>query len=432
MKRNLFTGLLLVLAASGAAAQRANIGLRARAADVLNHVNAPADVEKCAAQIVELGLPILPELFAILVDGTATMPGGQTLQLDDLRLVTLYAALGGLPHTELVLYLDRVARTSESDEERERGLDLLERLGTGAELRLFFALANPGGTEPPSLVLRERLEQALMALAQRDETIPTALARLFSRTTGPDRATITTMLGSIGSDDAPELLAGLLGTAGTEADTLLLLEFLRLGADSRPVTDTAALEKVRGFLGHPDARLSTIACLAVEKLRDSDAVPELITLLGTGDPDLQARARQTLRRLTGIDLGPNGDPWMEWLDRSLAWWDERASACEELLATGTAAEAVAALEEVAVQRLYPERVAPMVAIAAERSEPELRKLACRALSTLRHPSATSELVRLATGPDPEVAAEARPFLRPLLRSSAKPPTAHRFRIPSPE
>ena len=431
MRAPLLTVLALLVATSGASAQRPNLGLRARAAESLNRVNAPADVARSVAEIAEFGLPILPELLGILFEDTATLPGGQALQLDDLRRAALYSAFAALPHNELVLHLERVARESTSDEEREKSLELLERVGTGAEVRLFFALANPGGSEPPSLLLRDRLEQALLALAQRDAAIPTALVRLYPRTSGPDRATIIEMLGQTHSEEAPGLLAGLLGTAGVEADTMILVELVRLGSDSNPFTDSAALEKVRGFLGHPDPRLSTLACLAVEKLRDSEAVPELIALLGTGDPGLQARAHQTLRRLTGFDLGRSAEPWMEWLDRSLAWWEERESVCEQQLASGTAAEAVAALEEVAVQRLYPEHVVPLVSIAAERSEPEVRKLACRALSAMRHPAASAELVRLATSSDPEVAAEARPFLQSLMRSSVRP-APHRLRIPSPD
>jgi HEAT repeat protein len=361
-------------------------------------------------ELVKLGPSALQPLFERL----CASQGGDS-PLGALQLATLHGALARLPREGCLTLLARETRASD-DRRREAALEVVGRLGGKGELKLALDLGTPAEREsPPEAALSAALERALLGLCEREEGTARALASLYPRVPPSVQTSIAAIVARTGGEEASTLLGTMLGNASAAADAILLLEL----AQSSPwgaSEDTLLLERVRGILGHPDARLRVLACLAVEKLRDHEAVPDLVVLLEDRDPNLRRRAHAALSSLTGLSLPPDHEGWLTWLSEGLAWWDERAEPCRIALVSGTTVEAAESVRELARQRLFVHHAAGILALAVQRPEPDIVKSACIALGTMRESAAQQALLSVVTHPDPAIAEEARAALRRLARA----------------
>jgi HEAT repeat protein len=389
--------------------------LKAAAEDMVAAVQAFPDVLRAAEALADLGPGAAQPMFERLCANRAgDAPLGQ------LQVAALHAALARLPREDCLALLERETRASD-DRRREVALDVLGTLGGRNELKLALDLGAPAGREaPPDATLGAALERALLGLCEREEGTVRALAAFLPRVPPAARVSIAAVVARAGREAAASLLAERLGSAGVEADAILLLALARLGRSSDREDDLLLFERVRGMLGHPDARLRVLACVACEKLRDHEAVPDLVVMLDDRDPNLRRRAHAALRSLTGQALPADPGGWLAWLSAGLSWWDERAETCRVALVSGTAAEAAASVQELARQRLFVHHCADILALALQRPEPDVVKSACRALGATREPAALRALLTVADHPDPSVAAEARAALHRL--EHAKPNT----------
>ena len=412
----------LVLGAAFAPAARASDRARDVESDVaaaLERVAAPSDIARESRVLAALGKPALRPLFERLCgDGAG----------DALRSATVFAALAQLPRDDVLGVLAELARSQPSDARRRTGLDLLGRVGARAELKLALDLsAAEGSAQPLAPELGAALEGALLGMCEREPGAVRTLAGFFARALPADQEAIVRVVARAGGDEAAGLLAAQLGSAGPAADALLVDEIGACGAKSGGSDDQLVLDRVRGLLGHPDKRLATLACVALDKLRDHQGVPDLIVLLGDDDPNLRGRAFAALTSLTGMHLAADAEPWIAWLDAGLAWWDERADAARVALVSGSASEAAAAVHEIAGQRLYAQRVAELLALALRRPELDIVKSACRALGSIPERAAYDALVRVLAHPDPSVVLCASAELARLER--ARPNSLRRSGLP---
>ena len=380
----LFLGLALLSAGSGSFAQKGSLGIRKEAAAILERVRAAGDVARACDELGRMGLAALPDLFAALCEGSIAGPQGPPVALDPLRETTLWLALAAQPASELRGFLTRTARSSPSDAQRITGLELLARVGGVADLKLALELASPSEPDTPAdAAVSTALTSTLDSISSREPATEGALVALFSGANPGAQTVIADCLARAEPGHAFELLTTLLRSSGSDADALLLLEIGGLDPMPRIAPDSPRLEKLRGYLGNPDRRLAVMACLAVEKLLDHEAVPDLIALLGDGDENVRVRACAALTTLTGLRFACDPAPWMDWLDVALVWWEDRAELCRAALTSGTASEAAAALNEAAKQRLFPHRVAELLKLGLRRQEADIVKLACRTLGALR-------------------------------------------------
>jgi HEAT repeat protein len=387
---------------------------------ILTGIERPADVIGMRDALVQVAGERLDLLFACL--GT---------EADPLRLAALIAALDKLPRDAVLAHLAARAREPMAEDERRSALDLLARMGRRSELKLCLELAGASTAGAPlETSLREGLERALAGICEREPTAPRALATYFSRSQPALQTVIADVIAERGDDEALPLLAELLEGATPQTASLLLLAIGGVAQHTDYVEDLLALERVRGFLGHPDEGLAVLACLAVEKLRDHEAVPDLIVLLEDGDMNLRRRAHATLCGLTGLGMPAEAEPWIVWLDESLTWWEERAEPCRIALVSGTPAEAAAAVLEVAGQRLFVHEVVQLLALGLQRPETDIAKSACRALGTIPESRARRALARLALHPDPELAELALAAIERQERSVAPSSRPSPIRFPS--
>jgi hypothetical protein len=412
--------VLLASLLCGAAARGQERDVAAEIETILDGVERPADVIGMRDALADLAGKRLDLLFAYL-----------STETDLLRQAALIAALDKLPRDAVLAHLAGRAREPMSEEERRSALDLLARMGRRSELKLCLELAGASTAGAPlETRLRESLERALAGICEREPTAPRALATYFARAQPAVQTVIADIIAARGGDEALPLLAELLDGASAQTAGLLLLAIGDVAQHTDFIEDLLALERVRGFLGHPDEGLAVLACLAVEKLRDHESVPDLIVLLEDTDANLRRRAHATLRGLTGLGLPAEAEPWIVWLDESLTWWEERAEPCRVALVSGTPAEAAAAVLEVARQRLFVHQVVQLLALGLHRPETDIAKSACRALGTIPESRARRALARLALHPDPELATLALAAIERQERPPAPSSRPSPIRFPS--
>lgn len=406
---NASPALMLLLLTTGALQERGR-DQQAAVQELVAGVRRAPDVLRAAAELAELGAGAVKPLFERLCAGEHG-----DAALEPIQVAAIHAALARLPRAECLDLLGRETRVSD-DHRRVAALDVLGRLGGRNELKLALDLGTPSEREaPPDPALSAALERALLGLCEHEEGSARALMAYFPRVPPAEQDSIARVVARAGREQAAGLLAGQLGNAGVEADSILLLALAELGPPREMEEDQRTLERVRGMLGHPDARLRVLACLACEKLRDHEAVPDLVVMLDDSDPNLRKRAHAALLGLTGLALPADPEGWLAWLSAGLAWWDERAEVCRIALVSGGPADAAASVQELARQRLFVPHVVAILALALQRTEVDIVKSACRALGVLRGRDALEALSTVLDHPDPSIAAEAQAALRRIVR-----------------
>lgn len=396
--------LLLVLAPGLVRAQSAPARSLAEQVDaLLAAVHRPSDIGPAAGQLARFGARAVEPLFARLGSGQESVA----------CRAAILAALAQMPSEPLRGLVAALARPLAPEGKRLAGLDLLARFGSSADLRLAFELGSASEVDaPPAPELRRALEGALAGILSREPGAVRALAEAFPRVAPAHQASIVAALARPGRD-ALVALADLLGRANREADALILLQIGATARRQAPPSDPAVLERVRLYLAHPDPRLVVLAATAATALQDAGGVPDLIVLLEDERPNVQSAVHGSLQALTSVRLPADASAWLAWLDEGLAWWNDRSDACRAAIVSGSPPEAAAAIHEVARQRLFVHEVAPLLALAVRRPEPDLARSALRALSALPEGIARATLRALVAEADPDLAERARQTLESL-------------------
>ena len=416
---------LLFLVLATAALADASLGAQAargrtmaeQVAAVLDEVRRTADASRGANQLARLGEGAVEPLLARLGNGEESVA----------RRAAILGALAQMPAEGVLEFLAELARGTPPEAERRAGLDLLARFGSGADLPLAFALGGPTEADaPPGPELRKALEAALAGILAREPGAARTLTDSFERVSAAARDSIIAVLARSGGG-AATALADLLGRAGGEADGLILLELGGVGRGRLPEFDPHVSERMRPYLVHSDPGLVSLAVMACTTLADDTAVPDLVVLLEDPRKNVCRATHQALLTLTGTNLTADADEWLAWLDEGLVWWNERSDPCRAAIVSGTPAEAAAALQEAARQRLFVRELVPLLQLGVRRSEPDLAKNACRALAALPRRVARDALLELTELPELELAELARTYLNQI--RDERPGAARRPTLP---
>ncbi len=157
-------------------------GRPARASDVdatiasaLERVHSAADLARETRLVAGLGTAALGPLF----DRLGSAHEGSA---DMLRCAFVLGALGQLPREPLLAFLVALSRSTPDDERRQRGLELLGRVGARDELKLAIELGAPSDPAfPPGPELRAALETALLGICARERGALRTLVGFFPR-----------------------------------------------------------------------------------------------------------------------------------------------------------------------------------------------------------------------------------------------------------
>lgn len=353
-------------------------------ATVLSGITTGRDVPQAVPELVASARRSAEPLFEALCQGAA---------LTRLQLTALELALVELPHETRAVPLRAAARREQNEVEREAALALLARAGERADFALALELgtADEPGTPAPR-GRQQGLQRCLSAVLVREPTAFDELEELFLRADPSTREPVVRALAGAAGTGAAVRLAALLWRADA-ATKALLLDHIGRAAARGGLDDEAVSEAVRAELGNLDKSLVVLACGALEKLHDHAAIPELVVLLADGDASVRRQAHRALARLTGVDLPEDETAWLAWLDASFAWWDTRSEACRVALVSGSAAEAAAAVVELAHQRFRRDLVVQALELTFPRADTDVVASALAALAAIPDPRAQRALQR---------------------------------------
>jgi HEAT repeat protein len=360
---------------------------------------------------------VLVGLLAGEIEPPVTVPGTEDGPVHPLaleqRTPVLRETLACLPANAV---LEHLSTRLESNPETQVRLLIAELLG-GIEdpdaCQLLISLIE--GLEPLELrrrYVQETLEGALAAhLLRAPDAIdlvwqsgfdaPAERLGIFARAVGATRTA-----------HGVDLLADWLDTH-PDADAELLTQIGRaLGAGGLAVPpSTLAAVRSKILAEEPDVRRSAI--IAAGRLRDEAAFEDLVRML-TDQPQLvSASARWSLHAISGVDLGAEGQAWLDWRERELIWLSEQAPALLEDLQSQTPGVILAAVSEVLRHPLHRHVVADALGPLIAHADPGVARSVCVAIARLDSSHSVPWLLAALQQSDPELQSHAAQALRRL-------------------
>jgi len=375
---------------------------RAEIAAILSEESPASSAE---ARLAALGTEAVPELFDALRAHLAATDGGS-----EGVATPLLGALERMGRSAVLPVLELHAADDDAAA-RRAVLAVIAAIGQRPELALAAQAAAPGGFGPQKApVLMFDFEQAAQAVLRRDPAANGSLTWLVGSIPIELGGGVVRAVAEAGDRRALESLVQLLGTV-PDLDATILAHLGRSARNTVPPCPREAAAVVRGYLSSPRLDLARAALQAVGQLEDASAVEPCIELLDSPSEALAEGAHWALQRITGLGLPADSVRWASWYREELAWLENRAPMDFKILRTGSPVAQRVVLAQVARHRLDRHLLAREVACLLRSPDAQLRELACGAIEQLGSRSATSDLVELLSGPDPELANRAWRILR---------------------
>lgn len=345
--------------------------------------------KQVVAELVALGPRSIPDLFDTYTGVTIEeLLGEDRVQVsdwwcspDDFGEVALEALVAHPPKMVVAALTERM-NDSTPAEIRLAAVRALGTLQSSEGLPVLFAAARDQG--PRALQLRSV-----------QTTFEAALARILAT----DPASFAVLQRSIG-DVPPWLLQPTIEaareTASPEGARFLLA---LLGRD--PALDIAALEAsadlahrfpwrlrsdprrhVRERMSAADAGVRRAAAVAAGRIRDIDALGELIALLDDVDVDVRRSAEWALGSITGQDQLETADEWTRWYEIETSWWSTEGARLREELHKDDPRRVCAAARSLARRPLHRDEVAAEIATILPDQAPAVVEELCGVLADL--------------------------------------------------
>jgi HEAT repeat protein len=348
---------------------------------------AAADDERIRAAIQAFGPSAIPAVCGMLCGEIASAKGDEgdaaIVALASERQGALRASLQAFGAELVVQHLAERAGAGAPLEVRLIAADLLGDLDHEQALRQLVALA--GAFEPIELgsdSVRAALERALARhwshgreARRRFEVVAKECARgrlpLLARASA-----------AAGTVDSTGFLLSLLGSdlIDAELDRVVLAAAARLAARGAWTLDERDAGAVRAALSSHDLQVRRLACAVLGALADVESCEPMLALLESAEPLEREAARQGLRAICGVDLGPSSLRWAEWHRAEAAWWEAAAPAVLERLDHTDAGQVQRAIDELARHPLQRAAIAAQLAPLAVHADAAVARAACRALA----------------------------------------------------
>jgi HEAT repeat protein len=149
------------------------------------------------------------------------------------------------------------------------------------------------------------------------------------------RAVICRTLGELGNPKAREILLKLV----SDDQPLIRVQACRaLGKVGRP-EDATILSRVMTVDTLEDCRIAAIEGIGALRSHDPRIIEVLIGGMDHEDPAIRYSSLQSLRQITGKDLGVKPEPWQKYLQEQVAQAERRQAAEARSAATATATAA---------------------------------------------------------------------------------------------
>ncbi len=236
--------------------------------------------------------------------------------------------------------------------------------------------------------------------------------------TGPLRELLVKTLGRSRSFPAFESLERLL-TLDSQLDVGLLRALCEGAPTGLVAPRSTTLDFARSqMLAPSDVELQLAAVELLAACGSLEDFAEIVGLLEDEDLRVSNLARRSLRSALGVDLGPEGEPWSEWLEQEAAWNEAELQACLERVEGGDDAQSIEALRQLSSHPFSLRRAGQQLveALSVERA----RSVFATQLETLSSAPPAGfvlALVRQLESEDPERGEQAARTLRSLTKLS---------------
>jgi len=291
---------------------------------------------------------------------------------------------------------------SEVDQElldlRQVSLTIIRRVGDADLWEPAYALAFDEAQEQPLKTLQPALREATESILERDarEALET-LDQMFDGLHPRLRLDLVRALGSQAHPDSIDVLAGFLDR-DANLEVTLLSQLSRVAGAVDVLPSTQARMRVRLRLTATGAAVRREAAAVLGRFNDYESVQDLIELLDDPDRGVRGNAHWSLRHITGKPLDDTSKLWVRWFEAESEWWREKAPDLLDQLGSSQTAEIVGALNQIGRKRLFRDELATEVELLLTHEDPEVIRMACSVLTSLKSRVPLPGLVRLLEHP----------------------------------
>jgi len=377
----LVQALLLAAVASSSTGEGSDVPTDERATELREELGSAltASDDDLADRIKALGADVLPVAVDALIRQQVQVAGAaQALDADvhDALLGTL--TVFGDDKLDEVL-AEVVAR--EDFRSRETVLHVLAEHGNSQDLDLLFASVTPIGEQGRSSDLERTYRDSLKAILQRDPGTFAELQGQWSDIDSDTRSDTIRAIGKAGERAGLDLLTDVLPWE-SENRVTVLTEITRLAPSARVRPPSRLVDQLRSEASVANEETSPSAALALGKLRESTAVPDLIELMRGDHRGTTSNAYWALKEITGLSMPQAPERWQTWYENELDWYDEECKSLFNALQSAEANVVIEAVRSLSTHTLFRDEIAWRIADALSHPEPSVRAYAAVALDQI--------------------------------------------------
>lgn len=360
--------------------------------------------------------PVVDGLFEILIQGRVPKvtadDAPQKLSVPQRALVL--GALARLPSTQVREALEaRLLLPVKDVETRTAVVDVLGVVGDAHDLARLGGLS---ARDTSGELLRDSktsLQTAYAGILRRDAH---AFAQVASLLAGKDVHAAQVLLFAMSDLRDRRVLGSFYEVAHTRPDlaqtAIALVPRLANTNDVEVAHEFAAW--LRSAVDPNRKEWTRAVYAALGTLDEGDACPALIGSLDSDDKGLRDAAWGALRKISGLSLQADRQPWENWFEQESTWFETTRSEQRTNLASENMAEVVAALRSYCEHRLFKRELTRDLLPMLDSQEPVMRELACQTLGQIRSPAAVRGLLEVLSDPEPSVQKAAREALHMIL------------------
>ena len=265
---------------------------------------------------VALGPELVPSLLEGIL-GRGQWPEGEHAPTGDLRVEALRDAWS---RYEPALRARALVECSAATRDERRVLvELAGELGGELALRTVLRLAREfDGADLARAFVCEPVERALALALGSSRAGERQLEPMLEELPAPLASALVRAWSLSGDMRGPALAARALGHDAA-LDLEILTALAQPACPARAALGERALEGLRGSLRHADPRLRRCAAAALGNARDTRSVEVLVATLEDVDALVRGAARESLRAITGRDLGGDAQAWDSWSAERREW-----------------------------------------------------------------------------------------------------------------
>jgi HEAT repeat protein len=400
--------LLLALAPAAGAGQRTTREQESSVAAILRGLDGADErsIARAATELHALGPAALDPMIDVLVadavgaPGTSGTPGNRAVGPTRVRALT--TALGRFPPEALLRSLKGRLATEPAEAERVACLRLLAATGGADGLPVAIDFARPTRlSDAPAPAIEAELEHALTEILRRDPRAYIVAAIVLPGAPPTLQAPAARAIGAMKDARGLELLERLLG-GDPLLEALVVTQATRLLPLASVDQAEPFLEPLRDHLLDGDDSLRRSAALALGRLEDVGAIPNLAQLLDDADGRPCREAHWALCRIAGLSLPPERAAWEGWYEEERRWFQEEAPALFERLRSADPATMVDAVRQLSRRRLHREPIAEFLAKGLGHEDPQVRLVLVSGLEQLGGSTARAALEDARDDPDETV------------------------------